>query len=143
MKDCTILTHIAATARSRSMSYENFINKKELTMSYGEELAMSDMEDCFTEAVEFVVYNPNARWYPRRGLSKKVTDLSTKHIKNILKGHNARKFQLEVGMEAALCYQLHCRGMDREELENFTNSWMAGIVMEAIDEYKEERRKAE
>ena len=143
MKDCTILTHIAATARSRSMSYENFINKKELTMSYGEELAMSDMDDCFTEAVEFVAHNPNVQWDPRRGRSKKVTELTTKHIKNILKCHNTHRFRLDIGMKAALCYELYRCGIDKEELEELCGSWMANTVMKAIDEYKEELKGEE
>jgi len=137
MKDCTILTHIAATARSRPMSYENFIDKKELAMSHGEELAelaMSDMDDCFTEAVEFVVDNPDAMWYCRQGYYQKVTNLSTPHIKNILKCHNNRKLSLEIGMKAALSYELYRRGIDKEELEKLCGSWMANTVMEAIDE---------
>lgn len=103
-------------------------------MSYGEELAMSDMDDCFMEAVEFVVNNPNVVWYPKRGYSKKVTELTTKHIKNILKCHNNRKLSLEIGMKAALSYELYRCGIDKEELEELCGSWMANTVMEAIDE---------
>lgn len=118
----------------RSLSGENLIDKKKLTMSYGEELAMSDMDDCFMEAVEFVVNNPNVVWYPKRGYSKKVTELTTKHIKNILKCHNNRKLSLEIGMKAALSYELYRCGIDKEELEELCGSWMANTVMEAIDE---------